>query len=162
MNCESCLHICKRARNVIFHPLQVFILVKQKKGWKKETLPSAEMCNTWPVAIPKPRQLPVIYFIINNKQNLFIQNKVPSCVTYRVCFCRLHCAIRLTFSSQLHTISCKQNKEKEIQWPSQPGVLGKIICLTDVTLPRFAEALNSSISSSSESSMRGVNAYLWT
>lgn len=37
----------------------------------------------------------------------------------------------------------------------------KITLMYNVTVPRFAEAMNSSISSSSESSMRGVKAYLW-
>lgn len=34
-NVNGCLHISKRARNVILHPLQVFLLHKWKKGVKR-------------------------------------------------------------------------------------------------------------------------------
>lgn len=74
-----------------------------------------------------------------------------------VCVRGLDCAVRLTLTcSQLHAFSCQKNISES--WNFSAIQEGRNA--PNVTVQKFAEALNSSISSSSESSIRGVKAYL--
>lgn len=74
-----------------------------------------------------------------------------------VCVRGLDCAVRLTLAcSQLHAFSCQKNINES--WNFSAIKEGRKA--PNVTVQKFAEALNSSISSSSESSIRGVKAYL--
>lgn len=139
VNSIRCLHIGQGAGNVILHPFQIFILTRRmiKMDVKREMLPSTAQNHTW-VA------------------ELELQWEHEGDTDW-VCVRGLDCAVRLTLTcSQLHAFSCQKNTNES--WNFSAIKEGRNA--PNVTVQKFAEALNSSISSSSESSIRGVKAYL--
>lgn len=154
---QTHLHISEWAGNVIFHPFQIVILEKMKK----QRIKKRKHCH---LLNSKETLAATLSDLSSSTMNSLQPNSENmSRVTHWVWFRLLHWAIGFTFRhSQLHPISWKKEnryfelKENLELW----SFLQHCGFLWRPTVPKFEVAINSSISSSSESSMRGVKAYL--
>lgn len=137
VNAIRCLHIGQGAGNVILHPLQIFILDKEddkKEDVGGKMLPSTAQNHTCAA----------------ESAGTWGRHWLGLCPWASLC---------RSSPPYLLSTSCLQlPKNINESWNFSAIKEGRNV--PGVTVQKFAEALNSSISSSSESSISGVKAYL--